>query len=118
MVTVEKMFEDLIQNFINDENRAKYPPEFYVHWLWSRYDKNVSFQSCLNAYKMFIETISISNLEIEPEIITDEVILLFKSGCDNKISTISEKTGMTMRQVHRKIDKFLKVKKDDTQKYH
>ena len=118
MVTVEKMFEDLIQNFINDENRAKYPPEFYVHWLWSRYDQNVSFQSCLNAYKMFIETISISNLEIEPEIITDEVILLFKSGCDNKISTISEKTGMTRHQVHRKIDKFLKVKKDDTQKYH
>ena len=112
MVTVEKMFEDLIQNFINDENRAKYPPEFYVHWLWSRYDKNVSFQSCLNAYKMFIETKS------EPEIITDEVILLFKSGCDNKISTISEKTGMTRHQVHRKIDKFLKVKKDDTQKYH
>ena len=105
MVTVEKMFEDLIQNFINDENRAKYPPEFYVHWLWSRYDKNVSFQSCLNAYKMFIETKS------EPEIITDEVILLFKSGCDNKISTICQKTGLKRGAVSKRIDKYLKSKR-------
>lgn len=124
MVTEEKMFEDLIQNFINDENKAKQPVEFYVHWLWSRYDKNVSFKSCLNAYKMFVEIISLSNLEIEvetkaePEIITDEVILLFKSECDNKVSTISEKTGITRHQVHRKIDKFLKEKKEDTKKHH
>ena len=29
-------------------------PEFYVHWLWKKYDKKVSYSDCFDAYKLAI----------------------------------------------------------------
>ncbi len=46
-----------------------------------------------------------------PKPLYDEVILLFRAGGDNRLSTICQKTGLKRGAVSKRIDKYLKSKR-------
>lgn len=46
-----------------------------------------------------------------PKPLDDEVILLFRAGGDNRLSTICQKTGLSRHQVSNRINKYLKSKR-------
>jgi len=46
-----------------------------------------------------------------PKPLDDEVILLFRAGGDNRLSTICQKTGLKRGAVSKRIDKYLKSKR-------
>lgn len=52
MVSVEEMSVELKAMWEDVNDGFVLPTEFYVHWLWIRYDKKVSFKDCLTSYKM------------------------------------------------------------------